>query len=76
MIHPWEGAHVEAFERLKALIVEAEVDVLKGAGGNKAAKVRARKKMQEVKAAAQDVRQGLLDAGEQGDKAGEGEKPE
>ncbi len=67
---------MEAFERLKALIVEAEVDVLKGAGGNKAAKVRARKKMQEVKAAAQDVRQGLLDAGEQGDKAGEGEKPE
>jgi hypothetical protein len=68
---------VEAFERLKALIAEAEVDVLKGAGGNKAAKVRARKKMQEVKAAAQDVRQGLLDAGEQGDKPAEGgEKPE
>lgn len=61
---------MEAFDRLKALIVEAEVDVLKGAGGNKAAKVRARKKMQEVKAAAQDVRQALLDAGEQG-----GDKP-
>lgn len=55
---------MEAYQRLKDLIAEAEIDVLKGAGGNKAAKVRARKKMQEIKAAAQDVRNGLLDAGE------------
>jgi len=51
---------VESFNRLKQLVAEAEVDVMKGAGGNKAAKVRARKRMQEIKAAAQDVREGLL----------------
>lgn len=58
---------MEAFDRLKQLIVESEVDVLKGHGGNKAAKVRARKKMQEIKQAAQDVREALL--------AGEKEEP-
>ncbi len=51
---------MESFDRLKQLVAEAEVDVMKGAGGNKAAKVRARKRMQEIKAAAQDVREGLL----------------
>lgn len=61
---------VEAFDRLKQLIIEAEEDVQKGAGGNKAAKVRARKKMQEIKQAAQDVREGLLEADQP-----EGEKP-
>lgn len=54
---------MQAFDRLKQLIAEAEEDVLKGAGGNKAAKVRARKKMQEIKNAAQDVRVGLLEPG-------------
>lgn len=54
---------MEAFDRLKQLVVEAEVEVLKGEGGNKAAKVRARKKMQEIKNAAQDVRAGMLEAG-------------
>lgn len=65
---------MEAFERLKQLIVEAEQDVLKGGGGNKAAKVRARKKMQEIKQAAQDVRVALLEPGEAEGK-GEGEGP-
>lgn len=60
---------MEAFDRLKSLIAEAEEDVNKGVGGNKAAKVRARKKMQEIKQAAQDVRTGLLDAGESEPKA-------
>ncbi len=55
---------METFEQLKRLVAESEMDVLKGAGGNKAAKTRARKKMQEIKAAAQEVRVGLLDAGE------------
>ncbi|MCW5766835.1 MAG: hypothetical protein KIT68_12775 [Phycisphaeraceae bacterium] len=55
---------MQAFDRLKQLVAEAEEDVLKGVGGNKAAKVRARKKMQEIKQAAQDVRVGLLDQGE------------
>lgn len=58
---------MEAFERLKQLIVEAEVEVAKGESGNKAAKVRARKKMQEIKAAAQDVRNGFLESGEADD---------
>lgn len=60
---------MEAFNKLKQLVVEAEADVLKGEGGNKAAKTRARKKMQEIKAAAQDVRVGLLEAGEADEKA-------
>jgi hypothetical protein len=58
---------MQAFETLKQLIIEAEEDVRKGFGGNKAAKVRARKKMQEIKQAAQDVREGLLEAGEPSD---------
>lgn len=57
---------MDAFDRLKQLIVESESDVLKGAGGNKAAKVRARKKMQEIKQAAQDVREALLATGPAG----------
>ncbi len=66
---------MEAFDRLKQLISEAEVDVMKGAGGNKAAKVRARKKMQEIKAAAQDVRESLLvtEADEAGGAEAEGD---
>ncbi|MFT3684017.1 MAG: hypothetical protein QM783_03650 [Phycisphaerales bacterium] len=64
---------MEAFDRLKRLVTEAEIEVLKGEGGNKAAKVRARKKMQEIKNAAQDVRTSLLDAGGEGDEGGEGE---
>ena len=36
--------------------MEAEDDVAKAEGGNKAAGTRVRKKMQEIKAAAQDVR--------------------
>lgn len=62
---------MEAFEKLRSLIAEAELDVAKGMGGNKAARVRARKKMQEIKAAAQDVRQVLLAA--EGGKAVEGD---
>jgi hypothetical protein len=63
---------MEAFDRLKRLVTEAEIEVLKGEGGNKAAKVRARKKMQEIKNAAQDVRTGLLDAGGEGGEGDEG----
>lgn len=49
------------FELLKQLIDEAEDDVAKAVGGNKAAGTRVRKKMQEVKNAAQQVRQKILD---------------
>lgn len=53
---------VEAFERLKALIASAEDDVHKAEGGNKAAGTRARQLMQDIKNAAQDVRQAILGA--------------
>lgn len=62
---------VEAFEKLKRLVAEAEGDVLKGEGGNKAAGTRARQMMQDIKAAAQEVREKILelrDAGQSDNK--------
>jgi hypothetical protein len=56
------GAAVEAFERLKQLVTQAEEDVRKAAGGNKAAGTRARQSMQDIKNAAQEVRQAILAA--------------
>lgn len=47
---------MEAYERLKALVAEAEAEAIKTEKGNKASGTRLRKKMQEIKAAAQDVR--------------------
>jgi hypothetical protein len=58
---------MDAFNRLKQLVAEAELDVEKGASGNKAAKTRARKKMQEIKNAAQEVRVALLAGEAEGD---------
>jgi hypothetical protein len=52
---------VEAFEKLKKIIAEAEADVLKFDGGNKAAGTRVRKSMQDVKAAAQEIREKVLE---------------
>jgi len=49
------------YETLKRLVTEAEEDVNKAIGGNKAAGTRVRKKMQEVKSAAQDVRKKILE---------------
>ncbi len=49
------------YENLKRLVTEAEEDVNKAIGGNKAAGTRVRKKMQEVKAAATDVRKKILE---------------
>lgn len=51
----------EAYEQLKALVASAEEDVRKAAGGNKAAGTRVRKLMQDVKAAAQDLRVKILE---------------
>jgi hypothetical protein len=53
---------VEAFENLKRLVQQAEDDVQKAAGGNKAAGTRARKSMQDIKNAAQAVREEILKA--------------
>ena len=45
-------------------MAEAEEDVAKAIGGNKAAGTRVRKKMQEIKSAAQDVRKKILEGRE------------
>lgn len=64
---------MEAFDRLKRLVAEAEDDVRKAEGGNKAAGTRARKAMQDVKAACQDVRNQILGLrGGEGDQTGGG----
>jgi len=47
---------MQEYENLKRLVTEAEDDVNKAVGGNKAAGTRVRKKMQEIKAAATDIR--------------------
>lgn len=49
------------FETLKALVAEVEEDILKATGGNKAAGTRVRKKMQDIKSAAQEVRKKILE---------------
>jgi hypothetical protein len=59
------------FDTLKRLVQEAEDDVLKAEGGNKAAGTRARKKMQDIKSAAQEVRKKILE----GRGPGEGDAP-
>jgi hypothetical protein len=56
---------MQEFETLKQLVTEAEPDVLKAAGGNKAAGTRVRKKMQDIKAAAQEVRKKVLEGREE-----------
>lgn len=56
---------MEEFETLKRLVAEAEDDVNKAQGGNKAAGTRARKRMQDVKAAAQEVRKKILEGREE-----------
>jgi len=52
---------MDEFDRMKQLLSEAEEDIEKAEGGNKAAGTRVRQKMQEIKNAAQDVRQKVLD---------------
>lgn len=52
------------YDTLKRLVAEAEEDVAKAIGGNKAAGTRVRKKMQEIKSAAQDVRKKILEGRE------------
>jgi histone H1-like protein Hc1 len=52
---------MQEYETLKRLVVEAEDDVNKAIGGNKAAGTRVRKKMQEVRNCAQDIRKKILE---------------
>lgn len=52
---------MEAFDRLKAMVENAEGDITKAESGNKAAGTRVRKHMQDIKKAAQDVRAAVLE---------------
>ncbi len=49
------------YENLKRLVAEVDDDISKAGGGNKAAGTRVRKKMQEIKAAAQEIRKKVLE---------------
>lgn len=51
---------MEAYENLKRLVAAAEEDIRKAEGGNKAAGTRARKTMQDIKTACQEVRNAIL----------------
>ncbi len=63
---------MQEFESLKRLIAEAEDDVAKAEGGNKAAGTRVRKQMQEIKNMAQNVRNKVLEM--RGSEGGAGDK--
>ena len=52
---------MQEYEKLKALVAEIEADMNKAIGGNKAAGTRVRKQMQEIKQAAQAVRNKILE---------------
>lgn len=52
---------MEAFDNLKKLVLEVEEDLRKAEGGNKAAGTRVRQLMQDIKNAAQEIRQKILD---------------
>jgi predicted nucleic acid-binding Zn-ribbon protein len=56
---------MQEYDTLKRLVAESEEDVQKALGGNKAAGTRVRKKMQEIKTAAQDVRKKILEGREE-----------
>jgi signal transduction histidine kinase len=51
---------VESFEKIKQLLASIEEDLKKAEGGNKAAGTRVRSVMQDIKNAAQEVRQQIL----------------
>ena len=52
---------MQEYEALKTLVAEIEADINKANGGNKAAGTRVRKQMQNVKQAAQSVRNRILE---------------
>ena len=52
---------MQEYENLKVLVAEIETDVSKAEGGNKAAGTRVRKQMQDIKKAAQTVRNKVLE---------------
>jgi hypothetical protein len=54
-------AIMQEYESLKKLVEEADSDIKKAEGGNKAAGTRVRKQMQQIKQAAQIVRNKVLE---------------
>ena len=52
---------MQEYEDLKAAVAEIENDINKAEGGNKAAGTRVRKQMQQIKQAAQCVRNRVLE---------------
>ena len=52
---------MQEFDTLKNLVEEAEMDLQRAQSGNKAAGTRVRKKMQDIKAAAQTIRAKVLE---------------
>ena len=52
---------MQEYEDLNRLVDEAESDIKKADGGNKAAGTRIRKQMQQIKQAAQGVRNKILE---------------
>lgn len=52
---------MEEYLKLKQLVQDAEDDIQKALGGNKAAGTRVRKVMQDIKNTAQEVRKKVLD---------------
>lgn len=52
---------MQEYEALKTLVAEIEADINKAEGGNKAAGTRVRKQMQQIKQAAQEVRNRILE---------------
>ncbi|MCC6322164.1 MAG: histone H1 [Phycisphaerales bacterium] len=60
---------MESFDKLKSMLAEIEEDLAKAEGGNKAAGVRVRKVMQDVKDAAQEIRVKILDMNKTEEKA-------
>jgi hypothetical protein len=52
---------MQEYEKLKTLVAEIEADINKAIGGNKAAGTRVRKQMQDIKQAAQAVRNKILE---------------
>ena len=52
---------MDAYTQLRHMVDEADDDVKKADGGNKAAGTRVRKKMQEIKNHAQEVRKQVLE---------------
>lgn len=61
---------MDAYEQLKQLVAQAEDDIRKAQGGNKAAGTRVRKQMQDIKAAAQAVRVSVLEMRDSGSGSG------